>query len=114
MNNTMKGVALGLSLLIAGASMPAHADAIEGTVVYNKSGCRSRYVVETTLGYAILEWYGGYDPSEGDVLAGEINSYGFKDLYNITKKQSAQVWIEDYLLSKSRLQEKFFKKFCNK
>lgn len=91
---------------------PAMADPDKATVVYNKSGCRDRYVVETSAGYAIVEWYGGNDPSEGDVLVGEINSYGFKDLHNETRDRSTRVWIEDYALSKSSLQSKFFEKFC--
>ena len=90
----------------------AQASAKKGVVVYNKSGCKSRYVVETNMGYAILEWYGGNDPTEGDVIVGEIDSYGFKDLYNVTQGASMRVYIEDYMLGRSSLTTKFFKKFC--
>lgn len=102
---------LGLLSLISFGE-PVYAESKKGVVVYNKGGCKSRYVVETNLGYTILEWYGGNDPSEGDVLVGDIDSYGFKDLYNTTKDVSTRVYVEDYMLSKSRLTEKFFEKFC--
>ena len=90
----------------------AQASAKKGVVVYNKSGCKSRYVVETNMGYAILEWYGGNNPTEGDVIAGDIDSYGFKDLYNVTQDASMRVYVEDYMLGKSSLTTKFFEKFC--
>lgn len=91
---------------------PAQASAKKGVVVYNKSGCKSRYVVETNMGYAILEWYGGNDPAEGDVIVGDIDSYGFKELYNVTRDTSMRVYVEDYMLGRTSLTEKFFKKFC--
>lgn len=87
--------------------------AATGIVVYNKSGCRSRFVVETNMGYAILEWYGGNDPLEGSQLVGDYESYGFKDIFNTTADSELRVYVEDYMLSKSSLQDKFFNKFCN-
>lgn len=54
-------------------------DAAKGVVVLYKAGC-SYYIVETNLGFAILEWYGGSDPSEGDVLVGDYESYGMKTI----------------------------------
>ncbi len=87
--------------------------AATGIVVYNKSGCRSRFVVETNMGYAILEWYGGNDPIEGSQLVGDYESYGFKDIFNTTADSELRVYVEDYMLSKSSLQDKFFNKFCN-
>ena len=93
-------------------SVSADAAAAKGVVVYNKSGCNSRYVVKTNMGYAILEWYGGNDPSEGDTIVGDIDSYGFKDLYNVTQDAAMKVYVEDYMLGKSSLTEKFFEKFC--
>ncbi len=92
--------------------VPAQASSKKAVVVYNKSGCKSRYVVETNMGYAILEWYGGNDPTEGDDIVGDIYSYGFKDLYNFTRDTSMRVYVEDYMLGKNSLTEKFFKKFC--
>jgi hypothetical protein len=57
----------------------------------------------------VLEWYGGYDPVKGDRLIGPIASYGFKDVY-YPGHRSGRVYVEDYLLSKSRAQEKLLDK----
>jgi hypothetical protein len=102
------------AVLISLASiLPAQASSKKGVVVYNKSGCKSRYVVETNMGYAILEWYGGNNPREGDVIVGDIDSYGFKNLYNVTRDVSLRVYVEDYMLGKHSLTAKFFEKFCS-
>ena len=77
-----------------------------GIVVHNQSGCSSRYVVETSRGHAILEWFGGNDPMEGNKVAGDFESYGMKTIYNVTNNSEARVWVEDYMLSKSSLIEK--------
>ncbi len=90
---------------------PVVANAAKGVVVLYKSGC-SYYIVETNLGYAILEWYGGNDPSEGDVLVGDYETYGMKDIYNLTADAETKVWVEDFWLSKSRAIEKYYDK-CN-
>ena len=52
------------------------------------------------MGYALLEWYGGSDPDEGDIIVGDFESYGFKDIYNLTADSELRVWVEDYWLSK--------------
>ena len=52
--------------------MPAFAE--KGIVVLYEPGC-SYYIVETNMGYAILEWFGGNDPSRGDVMAGDFETY---------------------------------------
>ena len=108
----MKNIRILSAITFMLLDVAAHAEAVKGVVVYNKSGCRSRYVVNTSLGFAILEWYGGNDPTEGDEIVGEINSYGFKDLYNITQESSMRVYVEDYMLSNTTLKYKFFEKFC--
>ncbi len=82
---------------------------IGGSVAYTKSGC-DYYIVSDKNGYDLLEWYGGAFPVVGYVLAGEINSYGFKDIYigssasTITK---GRAWVEDYRLSAESVVNKF-------
>src|SRR5690606_27497173 len=88
---------------------PAAAFAAKGEIVYYKSGC-DYFLVETNMGYALLQWYGGYDPSKGDVVAGDFESYGFKDIYNLTADRETRVWVEDYWLSRTRAIEKYFDK----
>jgi hypothetical protein len=97
-----------VSLLL---SFSLSAGAAKGVVVLYKSGC-SYYIVETTMGYVLLEWYGGNDPSEGDTLVGDYESYGMKDIYNISVDSETKVWVEDFWLSKSSVLEKYYDK-CN-
>lgn len=89
--------------------VPMTAHASNGVVAYYKSGC-DYFIVETTKGYAILEWYGGYDPNEGDVITGDFEIYGIKKIYNITADQETNVWVEDFWLSKDRAIEKYIDK----
>lgn len=92
-------------------TVPQIAEAASGVVVFNKSGCRGRYVVETTMGYAILEWFGGHDPLEGERIQGDFESYGMKEIY-FGNSREGKVWLEDYWLSRSRAQEKLAT-FCD-
>lgn len=80
-----------------------------GVVALRKRGC-DYFVVATGMGYDLLEWYGGSDPSEGDELTGEFERYGFHDIYNITAGRELKVWVEDYWLSKERVIEKLYAK----
>jgi hypothetical protein len=91
---------------------PSWVFAAEGTVVFNRSGCRDYFVVETNMGYTILEWFGGHDPSEGARIVGDYNHYGMKDVYDVTAQQPIRVWVEDYDLSKDRTNEKMAE-YCN-
>jgi hypothetical protein len=46
-------------------------------VVYKSKNC-SYFIVESPLGYALLEWYGGNEPGIGDVIIGDFESYGLR------------------------------------
>lgn len=56
-----------------------------------------KYAIEYSLGYLLVEWYGGYSPSEGDVYAGDFSGYGFKDLYCVNQDQETHFWVDDYM-----------------
>lgn len=90
---------------------PSIASAAKGLVVLYKSGC-DYYIVETNMGYVLLEWHGGNDPSEGDALAGDYEAYGMKDIYNLTVDAETKVWVEDFWLSKNSVLEKYYEQ-CN-
>ena len=101
-----KSVFIGLPLPIAIGllfSIPAEADS--GTVVYKQGGC-DYFVVETSSGFDVLEWYGGYDPDKGDLLVGKFHEYGMKEIYDQTSDSSLKIWVEDYDLSKESALEK--------
>lgn len=82
----------------------------KGEVVFSKSGC-DYYIVETSLGYSLLEWYGGFLQDEGDIIYGNLNSYGMKDITS-SSGRSGRVWIDDYMLSKTSAVEHYYDK-CN-
>jgi hypothetical protein len=63
----ISSVVIALAMLLF---LGAYTHAARGIVVYKKSGC-DYYIVNTQLGYALLEWYGGNDPDEGDIIVGE-------------------------------------------
>jgi hypothetical protein len=78
-------------------------------VVIRKKGCGDYFLADGPNGHYLLEWYGGYSPSEGDAIVGPINSYGFKDVC-YPGHERGRVWVDDYLLSKSRALEKYLDK----
>jgi hypothetical protein len=71
-----------------------------GTVSVTRSSC-DYFIVNAAGGYALLEWYGGLTPSEGDIVAGSFETYGFHTIYDKTADQSTRVWVEDYWLGSS-------------
>lgn len=85
---------------LAVSVVPLEAIAAKGVVVAYPAGC-DYYIVETNSGYALLEWFGGNDPSEGDVLVGDFERYGMKTIYNVTADRETRVWVEDFWLSES-------------
>lgn len=97
-------------MLLAALSLNAFAEKAE--VVLYKSGCRSYFIADGPNGYYLLEWYGGYDPSKGDIIVGEIASYGFKNVYYPKQDQEGRIYVDDYSLSKDRVLEKYREK-CN-
>jgi len=86
-----------LTLVVLIFALPAFA--ARGVVTHQISGC-DYYVVATRTGYAVLEWFGGYDPDEGDVLVGAFEEYGMHDIHDETVDEETTVWVEDYWLSK--------------
>ncbi len=106
MRRSAAALALGIMLV-----SPAVAAAAKGVVVYRKAGC-DYFIVETNMGCALLEWYGGDDPNEGDILVGDYESYGTKDIYNLSTDSELRVWAEDHWLSRDDALEKLYDE-CN-
>lgn len=82
-------------ILFLGAIIPSLLLAAKGHVIHEKG---DYYVVDTGRGCSVIEWYSGSIPSEGDKLVGILDSYGFTDVYNISRQQETHVYVEDYLL----------------
>jgi hypothetical protein len=92
-------------IVLLGETAICHA--AKGVVVYKTTRC-DYFIVEGANGYDLLEWYGGNDPDKGDMLVGDYESYGMKQIYNITDDDELTVWVEDYWLSKNDVIEKYF------
>ena len=66
--------------------------------VVKKFGSCDYFIADGPRGYYVLEWYGGYDPNEGDAIYGDIGSYGMKSV-DYSYNRSGRVWVEDFLES---------------
>ena len=77
----------------------------QATVVFRKRGC-DYMILENNSGYIIAEWMGGNDPDQGDNIGGNLNSYGTKEFYNLSRNSETKLWIDDFMLSKDRALEK--------
>lgn len=72
-------------------------------------GC-DYFIADGPQGYYIFEWYGGHDPEKGDTLVGYESGYGFKDVLYLSSGAAGRVYVDDYLLSRTRAIEKLAEK----
>jgi|SRR5690554_34162 len=78
-------------------------------VIQRRTGC-DYMILENNRGYVIAEWMGGNDPEVGEYIGGDLNSYGSKDLYNVSRNLKTRLYIDDYLLSRDSADEKVMEK----
>lgn len=87
---------LALSAVLACTMLGGTASAEVGVVVAEDTPDCDYFVVETSGGYTLLEWYGGeISIWTGDKVSGDLDSYGFKEI-QIAQRGEMRVWIEDY------------------
>src|SRR5262245_24666712 len=96
----MKKLSCAIFGLLLSTLLCNDAFADKAVVVLYLSGCKSYFIADGPKGYYLIEWYGGYDPSKGDIIIGDIGSYGFKNVYYPKQDREGRVYIDDYLLSK--------------
>src|SRR5438270_10271898 len=82
-----------------------------GEVSKRISGC-DYYVVDAPSGYAVLEWFGGHDPDEGDSILGSFQSYGMHTFFVGSSRSETRAYIEDWGLSEDDALEKLSEE-CN-
>ena len=82
----------------------------KAVIVLYRSGC-DYFIAKGRSGFYLLEWYGGYDPSEGDLIFGAIDSYGFHEAYYPSLDTEGNIYVEDYWLSKSQALEEYIE-YC--
>lgn len=92
------------SQLLAFESHPSNVSAsklnpVAGVVVYE--GRYDYFIVYTENGYCIVEAY-GCCLSEDDIIIGELNSFGFKDVYIKNRERTIRVYVEDYWMSEQK------------
>ena len=69
------------------ASSLTPATPVSGVISHRVSGC-DYFIVQTTSGYDVLEWFSGHDPDRGDVVRGNYETYGFHDVYDETADEA--------------------------
>jgi len=67
-----------------------------------------KYAIEYSMGYLLVEWFGGYAPSEGDTYVGDFSGFGFKELYCINVDSVTNFWVEDFMADKDTALEFLF------
>lgn len=79
--------------------------AAKGQVVAEKG---DYYIIDTGSSYTLMEWYGGGVLYQGNNIVGDLNSYGFKEIYNTTRGCETRVYIENYLLDEEDAIEQLY------
>jgi hypothetical protein len=79
----------------------------EFEVVASIRGCKY-FVVEQGVNYSLIDEWSCSHPTKGDTGRGNINSYGTKSVK--LDGLSCTVFVDDWLLSKSRAQDKLLDK----
>ncbi len=99
-----------LLLMVAAGGIPAVSYAETGVIVLMTRKC---FIVDTNTGYVIVD--GWVSASKGDTIIGDFNTYGSTKIFNTSGQDiSGYIYIEDWGLSKSRLQDKWNDKYREK
>lgn len=65
------------------------------------------YIIEVNRGYSVVERYSG-PLFEMDKVVGDLSSYGFKDLYNLSRSSEIRVFVEDFWLDEEEAFEQLY------
>jgi hypothetical protein len=99
-----------LLLMVAAGGIPTASYAEAGVIVLMTRKC---FIVNTNTGYVIVD--GWVSASKGDTIIGDFNTYGSTKIFNTSGQDiSGYIYIEDWGLSKSRLQDKWNDKYREK
>jgi hypothetical protein len=106
----MKNIFIFITMITLLGIQVAFADTAD--IILYKSSCQDYFLAEGTSGYYLLEWYGGYIPSVGDSIEGNISNYGMHEVLYPLINQEGKVYVDEYMLSKESALEKYLGK-CN-
>ena len=100
-----------LILLSAQFAFAISAYASHAEVVFFPSGC-DYFVAKGNTGHYLCKCIKGYCPCLGDVILGDIDSNGQKNIYYPLKEREGVIDVEDYSMSESKSVE-HYKEHCN-
>lgn len=64
------------------------------------------FIADGPSGYFVFEWYGGHDPFVGEIIMGDINSFGIKSVVYPEINRDGRIYVEDFYLSYSSAMRK--------
>ena len=99
----MKKISLILVLLV-NILISSTAFASRGIVSHINDSC-DKILIHTNMGYTCAEVWSGYFGYVGNVIVGDFESYGTKDLYDVSRDISFSAWIDNYWLDKAEALE---------
>jgi hypothetical protein len=75
-------------------------------VILKRSGCSGYFLADgDSGGIYLLQWISGYEPNEGDIIAGELRSYGYRDVFYPQSGRNGRVYVDNYMLSRTSAAE---------
>ncbi|HBZ57877.1 MAG TPA: hypothetical protein DEO49_01825 [Sutterella sp.] len=80
--------------------------AAKGEVVYIETGC-DYYILQSSDGFALVEHAEGPTPSADDVIVGDFESYGKKQLFNRTSRERIEGWVVDFWLAQDEAMQMY-------
>ena len=77
-------------------------DGIRGQVIWDSYQCDYVIIYTEDAWYVVAEKYSGaYLLSEGDIVRGELVTFGFEDVYNINSDETMSLYIDNYYATQS-------------
>ena len=95
------------SLCLGTVSLQSLAN-ICGIVVLDHYECETydHIVIQTKRGFTLAEVYKGYrNTYEGDLVCGDLHSYGFTQIYDEDGEEIGRLYVDDYLVGESSAAE---------
>jgi len=90
------------AILFCGVIVSSTASAARGVVAfYNQSS--NKIIIATQMGYTcdkVMHFPRRLD--RGDVVAGDLESYGTHEIYNLTDDENFSMWIDNFWLSEEQ------------
>ena len=96
---------IALAVLFCAVTISSTASAARGVVAfYNRSS--NKIVIATQQGYTcgeVMNFPMRLD--RGDVVVGDLESFGTHEIYNLTDDENFSVWIDNFWLSESQVRD---------